>query len=176
MGINRSKKSWSVGVEYFLVPIITDLYLAPSHLLQFVRCKCKTKNRRSSTSLCSFRKHGLKCVSSCGTCRGVSCEHSDIRDLILISHYYMGSKRPERTISLYDFGTIAPSTLILSINLVGNFLWDNCLDTVCINNLMWIVYFASTIYYTVCIVLLYCIIAYFFHHLNRADYLLNSSF
>ena len=119
MGINRSKKSWSVRVEYFLVPIITDLYLAPSHLLQFVRCKCKTKNRRSSTSLCSFRKHGLKCVSSCGTCRGVSCEHSDIRDLILISHYYMGSKRPERTISLYDFGTIAPSTLILSINLTG---------------------------------------------------------
>ena len=91
-----------------LVPIMTDLDPAPSHLLQFVRCKCKAENRRCSTSICSCRKHGLKCVSSCGTCRGKSCENNDVRDLIFISHFYKGSKRSERTISLYGSRTIAP--------------------------------------------------------------------
>ena len=31
-------------------------------------------------------------------------------------------------------------------------------------------------YYAVCIVLLYSIIVYYSYHMNRADYLLNSSF
>ena len=30
-------------------------------------------------SICSCRKHGLKCVSSCGTCTGKPCENSDVR-------------------------------------------------------------------------------------------------
>ena len=56
--------SWKLN-ENSLVPIMADLDPAPSHLLQFVRCKCKTK-KRCSTSLYSCHKHGLKCVSSCG--------------------------------------------------------------------------------------------------------------
>ena len=78
-----------------LVPIMTDLDPAPSHLLQFVRCKCKAEN-------------GLKCVSSCGTCRRKSCENNDVSDLIFISNFYKGLKRSERTISLYGSRTIAP--------------------------------------------------------------------
>ena len=77
--------------------------------LQFVRCKCRTENRRCSTSICSCRKHGLKCVSSCGTCiRGKSCKNNDVKDLIFISHFYKGSKRSEHTISLYGSRTMAP--------------------------------------------------------------------
>ena len=60
--------------------------------LQFLTRKCKTENRRCSTSICSCRKHGLKCLSSCGTCRRNTCENNDVRDLIFISHFYKGSK------------------------------------------------------------------------------------
>ena len=74
--INLDPLEWGWKLnENSLVPITTDLDPAPSHLLQFVRCKCKAENRRCSTSICSCRKHGLKCVSSCGTCRGKSCEN-----------------------------------------------------------------------------------------------------
>ena len=90
-----------------MVPIMADLDPAPSHLLQFVRCKCKAENRRRSTSICSCRKHGLKCVSSCGTCRGKSCENNDVRDLNFISHFYKGLKRSECAISLY--GQLPPN-------------------------------------------------------------------
>ena len=50
---------------------MADLDTAPSHLLQFVRCKCKTENKRSSK------------------CRGKSCKNNDTRDLIFISHFCM---------------------------------------------------------------------------------------
>ena len=105
--INLDPLEWGWKLnENSLVPIMTDLDPAPSHLLQFVRCKCKAENRRCSTSICSCRKHGLKCVSSCGTCRGKSCENNDVRDLNFISHCYKGSERSERTISLYGSRTI----------------------------------------------------------------------
>ena len=107
--INLDPLEWGWKLnENSLVPITTDLDPAPSHLLQFVRCKCKAENRRCSTSICSCRKHGLKCVSSCGTCRGKSCENNDVRDLNFISHFYKGSKRSERAISLYGSRTMAP--------------------------------------------------------------------
>ena len=92
--INLDPLEWGWKLnENSLVPIMTDLDPAPSHLIQFARCKCKAENRRRSTSICSCRKHGLKCVSSCGTCRGKSCENNDVRDLNFIFHFYKGSKR-----------------------------------------------------------------------------------
>ena len=113
MGINGRNKSWSIGVGLetqwkLLVPIMTDLDPASSQLLQFVRCNCKTENRRPSTSICFCRKHRLKCVSSCGACRAKSCENNDVRDLNFISHFYKGLKRSKRMISLYGSRTIAP--------------------------------------------------------------------
>ena len=107
--INLDPLEWGWKLnENSLAPIMTDLDPAPSHLLQFVRCKCKAENRRCSTSICFCRKHGLKCVLSCGTCRRKSFENNDVRDLNFISHFYKGSKRSERAISLYCSGTIAP--------------------------------------------------------------------
>ena len=107
--INLDPLEWGWKLnENSLVPIMTDLDPAPSHLLQFVRCKCKAENRRCSTSICSCRKHGLKFVSSYGTCRGKSCENNDVRDLNFISHFYKGLKRSKRTMSLYGSRTIAP--------------------------------------------------------------------
>ena len=107
--INLDTLEWGWKInENSLVLIISDLDPAPSHLLQFIRCKSKTENRRCSTSICSCRRHRLKRVSSCATCRGKSYENSDVRDLIFISHFYKSSKRSERTISLYGFRTTAP--------------------------------------------------------------------
>ena len=74
---------WKLNENWYLVPIMTDLDPAPSHLLQFVRCRCKAENRRCSTSICSCRTHGLKCVSSCGTCRRKSCENKKNETSIL---------------------------------------------------------------------------------------------
>ena len=71
---------WELN-ENSLVPIMTNLDPEPSHLCQFVICKCKIENRRPKI-ICSCRKHGLRCVSSC---REISCENSDVRHLIFIS-------------------------------------------------------------------------------------------
>ena len=52
---------WKLN-ENSLVPNMTDLDPTPSNLLQFVKCKCKTENRRCSRLICSCRKHRLECV------------------------------------------------------------------------------------------------------------------
>ena len=83
--INLDPLEWGWKInEDSLVPIMTDMDPASAHLLQFIRCKCKTENRRCATMICSCRKHGLKCVSSCGTCRGESCENSDVSELPIL--------------------------------------------------------------------------------------------
>ncbi len=61
-----------------LSPIMTDLAAAPEALLKFVRCKCKlTSTNPCGTNTCSCRKHGLKCVTACGDCRGVNCLNAE---------------------------------------------------------------------------------------------------
>ena len=59
-----------------LQPIMPDLEPTPESLLKFVHCKCKlsTANPRGSNTN-SCRKHGLKCVTACGDCRGESCRN-----------------------------------------------------------------------------------------------------
>ena len=59
-----------------LVPVMTDSEAGPSEILNLIRCKCKMTSRSPcGTSLCSCRKNGLKCVSACGGCHGVSCHN-----------------------------------------------------------------------------------------------------
>ena len=60
-----------------LVPIPTDMPIAPECLLKVIRCNCKkdTKNPCGS-SRCSCKKFGLKCVPACGDCRGENCHNS----------------------------------------------------------------------------------------------------
>lgn len=57
-----------------LMPVMTDMPVAPDDILKVVRCKCKTGCR---STLCSCRKNSLPCVSSCETCRGESCTNVD---------------------------------------------------------------------------------------------------
>ena len=63
-----------------LFPIMTNLDVAPESLLKVIRCRCKsTSQNQCGTNLCSCRKHGLKCVSTCGECFGESCENKEVR-------------------------------------------------------------------------------------------------
>ena len=57
-----------------LVPVMTDLALAPESLLKFRRRKCKLKS--SGTNICSCRKNGQKCVRACRDCRGESSKNA----------------------------------------------------------------------------------------------------
>jgi len=59
-------------------PIMIDLEPTPESLLKFVGCKY----RLSAANPCgsntySCRKHGLKCVTACGDCRGESCRNAE---------------------------------------------------------------------------------------------------
>ena len=68
---------WKLA-DTILTPVLTDLDAAPESLLKFVRCKCKLSTRNPcGNNSCSCRKHGLKCVTACGNCRGESCQNSE---------------------------------------------------------------------------------------------------
>ena len=60
-----------------LLPTKTDLGPAPESLLKYVRCNCKTTSKNTCGTLaCTCRKSGLKCVASCGDCRGQYCKNN----------------------------------------------------------------------------------------------------
>ena len=57
---------------------MSDINAAPENLLKFVRCKCKLSSKNPcGTSMCSCRKHGLKCVTACEDCRGENCNNAE---------------------------------------------------------------------------------------------------
>ena len=65
---------WSIK-ENTMTPIKSDLLVAPERLLKIIRCNCKDSSKAPcSTAICSCRKHGLTCASSCGDCHGELCE------------------------------------------------------------------------------------------------------
>ena len=57
-----------------LETVFTNYDFAPDSLLNFTRCKCKTE---CTSKKCSCRKHGLKCVTAYGDCRG-NCTNSKV--------------------------------------------------------------------------------------------------
>lgn len=60
-----------------LVPLMTDMNVAPESVLKFIRCKCKSQNpNQCGTNLCTCFKHGIQCVEACGGCHGVSCKNT----------------------------------------------------------------------------------------------------
>ena len=61
-----------------LLPITTDLSPAPSHLLEVIRCNCKTG---CHTFRCCCKKNDIKCTPACGECKGISCNNSQQPDL-----------------------------------------------------------------------------------------------
>ena len=68
---------WKVYRSVYM-PITTDMNAAPESLLKFVRCRCKLSAKNPcGSNLCSCRRHGLKCVTACGDCRGETCRNSE---------------------------------------------------------------------------------------------------
>jgi len=63
---------WQECEEGF-VPIQTSLPPAPEHLLQVIRCNCKTD---CSTLRCSWKKHNIECSPACGDCMGAGCTNT----------------------------------------------------------------------------------------------------
>ena len=62
-----------------LCPVMTDLEAAPTKVLRFIRCKCKSTGKSPCRSkLCSCRRSGLKCLMACAECRGQSCNNTGI--------------------------------------------------------------------------------------------------
>lgn len=75
--LNPTQWGWKLA-DTVLTPVLTDLDAAPDSLLKFVRCKCKLTSRNPCVNnSCSCRKHGLKCVTACGDCRGESCQNAE---------------------------------------------------------------------------------------------------
>lgn len=72
-----------VSNESMLVPITTDMDIAPPALTNIIRCKCKTSTKNPcSTRLCTCRKYGLPCLSSCGECRGEECTNCEVSPIL----------------------------------------------------------------------------------------------
>ena len=56
-----------------LQPIMTDL--EPPQLV-YLQCKCQLSTANPcGNNTCSCCKHGLKCVTACGDCRGENCKN-----------------------------------------------------------------------------------------------------
>jgi len=60
-----------------LQPFMTDLEPASESLLKFFQCKCKLSTANPcGNNTCFCCKHGLKCTTACGNCRGENCRNS----------------------------------------------------------------------------------------------------
>ena len=90
-----------------LIPIKTDFDASPEYLLKVIWCKCKISLRNMCGSKqCLCAKNGLRCVSACGDCCGVSCSNvsaltslnasivSSCRDQPWISRRYLLKENP----------------------------------------------------------------------------------
>lgn len=87
--LNPLEWGWTESNETF-TPITTDVDIAPPAIKDIIRCNCKvtTKNPCSS-KLCTCKKYGLPCVSSCTGCRGEDCDNCDVSYYSLILKVYI---------------------------------------------------------------------------------------
>ena len=65
--------SWTL-TETGLCPTMTEMAPAPSELLKLIRCSCATD---CASARCTCRKHGMKCSTACGQCRGTLCSNAN---------------------------------------------------------------------------------------------------
>ena len=70
--IDPTKWGWKI-TNNMMMPKYTDLPCAPEELLKIISCNCKIG---CSSMRCSCKKNGLIFSSTCGECRGYSCENS----------------------------------------------------------------------------------------------------
>ena len=61
-----------------LIPVMTNMQMAPDGLIKTVFCNCKFGERQCMSNICSCRKNGLKCISACGICEGKECCNSNV--------------------------------------------------------------------------------------------------
>ncbi|KAG1714706.1 Multidrug resistance-associated protein 1 [Nymphon striatum] len=81
---NLDPKEWGwKSTDGYLTPITTDKEITPKELLKVIRCNCKTSSKNQcGTNICTYRKHGLKCMPACGGCQGESCSNkADLEDI-----------------------------------------------------------------------------------------------
>ncbi|KAF3835714.1 hypothetical protein F7725_028272 [Dissostichus mawsoni] len=71
MSLNPSDYGWTLGVHGY-EPVPTLDPMAPEELLQFTSCNC---NGDCSNRRCSCKRNGVKCISACGVCKGISCKN-----------------------------------------------------------------------------------------------------
>ena len=57
-----------------LMPVLTNLPLAPDELLKMIRCNCQT---HCYSMRCRCRKYNLKCSPACSNCKGSACANPD---------------------------------------------------------------------------------------------------
>ena len=78
--LNPTEWGWKQS-KNGLVPILTDLPVAPTDILKFIICNCKAKKNQCGSNHCSCVKHGLKCVEACGHCGGQQCKNTPNIDM-----------------------------------------------------------------------------------------------
>lgn len=63
-------------------PIGMQRAIAPEAVLKLIFCNCQfsTDELSCNTARCSCRKSGMKCISACGNCHGLSCANSISND------------------------------------------------------------------------------------------------
>ncbi|KAK1893893.1 Chromosome-associated kinesin KIF4 [Dissostichus eleginoides] len=71
MSLNPSDYGWTLGIHGY-EPVPTLDPVAPEELLQFTSCNC---NGDCSNRRCSCKRNGVKCISACGVCKGISCKN-----------------------------------------------------------------------------------------------------
>lgn len=95
-----------------LTPVQIEGQVAPDSVLTVVRCKCKGD---CSSALCSWKKHGLQCVSSCSNCHGTDCTNA---------LPYNAHDTDEDS----DVDDEAVNTECKVVNYLPDFLWDDDLN------------------------------------------------
>lgn len=72
MSLDPSDYGWTLGVHGY-EPVPTLDPMAPEELLEFTSCNC---NGNCSNRRCSCKKNGVKCISACGVCKGITCNNA----------------------------------------------------------------------------------------------------
>ena len=84
-GFHLTATDWGWELrEGKLAPITTNIEVAPDSLLKFVRCHCKVASKSTcGTNKCTCVRNGIRCVASCGDCRGQDCSNSQVRNVLV---------------------------------------------------------------------------------------------
>ena len=74
-GVQLNPENWGWKIEdSILNPVKSDKAVAPQTLLKIIWCNCKSTSKAPcSTNLCSYKKHGMNCMSSCRDYHSESC-------------------------------------------------------------------------------------------------------